>query len=257
MRSRYLVIGLVVAFVVVTGMLIYQARHSETVVSGDINGITPITSAAGGAPAATGDVASTGDTATPAPPNNGGRPQSNVPMKRLAPGERAPQFIIFSFDGGGSHERWNDFMAAAAPTNSRFTGFLSGIYLLGDPAKDATVYTGPGHAPGKASIGYGGPEAEIVTEVNDVNLAYSRGHEIGTQYGHFCDDNPPGGNQWSTADWNTELDEFFTVMANWKTFNGYTDAPDLTVPLDSIKGGRTPCLTGSLAAMNPAWKAHS
>ena len=129
--------------------------------------------------------------------------------------------------------------------NSRFTGFLSGIYLLGDSAKNAGAYTGPGHATGKASIGYGGPESEIVTEVNDLNLAYSKGHEIGTHYnGHFCDDNLPGGNQWNTADWNNELDQFFTFMNNWKTLNGYTDAPDLTVPTDSIKGGRTPCLTG-------------
>ena len=113
-------------------------------------------------------------------------------------------------------------------TNSRFTGFLSGIYLLGDSAKDAGAYTGPGHATGKASIGYGGPESEIVTEVNDLNLAYSKGHEIGTHYnGHFCDDNLPGGNQWNTADWNNELDQFFKFMTDWKTLNGYTDAPDL------------------------------
>ena len=35
-------------------------------------------------------------------------------------------------------------------------------------------------------------------------------------------------------------------MKDWKTLNGYTDAPDLKVPPDSIKGGRTPCLTGTL-----------
>jgi len=179
-------------------------------------------------------------------------------MTKLAPGEKAPQFIIFSFDGAGSHQRWNEFMAAAEETNSRFTGFLSGIYLLGDSAKDAGAYTGPGHATGKSSIGYGGPESEIVTEVNDLNLAYSKGHEIGTHYnGHFCDDNLPGGNQWNTDDWNNELDQFFEFMTNWKTLNGYTDAPDLTVPVDSIKGGRTPCLTGSLDVLIPAWKAHN
>ena len=92
-----------------------------------------------------------------------------------------------------------------------------------------------------------GRKSEIVTEVNDLNLAYSKGHEIGTHYnGHFCDDNLPGGNQWNTADWNNELDQFFNFMTDWKTLNGYTDAPDLKVPVDSIKGGRTPCLTGKL-----------
>ncbi len=185
----------------------------------------------------------------------GDRPATNVPMEKLEPGQKAPQFIIFSFDGAGSHQRWNEFMAAAEESNSRFTGFLSGIYLLGDSAKDAGAYTGPGHATGKASIGYGGPEEEIVTEVNDLNLAYSKGHEIGTHYnGHFCDDNPPGGNQWTTADWEDELGQFFTFMTDWKTLNGYTDAPDLNVPTDAIKGGRTPCLTGSLDVLTPAWK---
>ena len=83
-------------------------------------------------------------------------------------------------------------------------------------------------------------------------MAYSKGHEIGTHYnGHFCDDNPPGGNQWNTADWNNELDQFFDFMTDWKTLNGYTDAPDLTVPPDSIKGGRTPCLTGTLDDADP------
>ena len=193
---------------------------------------------------------STADATRAAP--TGDRPATNVPMTKLAPGDKAPQFIIFSFDGAGSHQRWNEFMAAAEPTNSRFTGFLSGIYLLGDPAKDAGAYTGPGHATGKASIGYGGPESEIVTEVNDLNLAYSKGHEIGTHYnGHFCGDNPPGGNQWTTADWNNELDQFFTFMTDWKTLNGYTDAPDLQVPTDAIKGGRTPCLDGQLGRADP------
>ncbi len=255
MRARYLVIGLVVALAAVTGVLIYQGNQTQAASS------TPLTvtqtSTAAGSPADpyARDTAAATDSPAAA---SGDRPASNVPMQKLAPGDKAPQFIIFSFDGAGSHQRWNEFMAAAEPTNSRFTGFLSGIYLLGDPAKDAGAYTGPGHAPGKASIGYGGPEEEIVTEVNDLNLAYSKGHEIGTHYnGHFCDDNPPGGNQWSTADWNDELDQFFTFMKDWKKLNGYTDAPDLKVPTDSIKGGRTPCLTGTLDSLIPAWKKHN
>ena len=245
MRGRYLVIGLVVVLAAVTGVLIYQGNQTQTTGSASVVVTQTVT-----APDATTsdpygrdntDAAETTAVAT------GERPQTNVPMTKLAPGEKAPQFIIFSFDGAGSHQRWNEFMAAAEETNSRFTGFLSGIYLLGDSAKDAGAYTGPGHATGKSSIGYGGPESEIVTEVNDLNLAYSKGHEIGTHYnGHFCDDNVPGGNQWNTDDWNNELDQFFKFMTDWKTLNGYTDAPDLQVPVDSIKGGRTPCLTGSL-----------
>jgi hypothetical protein len=255
MQARYLVTGLVVVLAGVTGVLIYQGNQTSTSSSSPVT-VTETTSATapsdvfGRDPEVTTDATAAVET--------GERPPTNVPMTKLAPGEKAPQFIIFSFDGAGSHQRWNEFMDAAAESNSRFTGFLSGIYLLGDTAKNAGAYTGPGHPTGKASIGYGGPESEIVTEVNDLNLAYSRGHEIGTHYnGHFCDDNPPGGNQWNTADWTNELDQFFTFMTDWKTLNGYTDAPDLTVPTDAIKGGRTPCLTGSLKTLIPAWKAHN
>jgi hypothetical protein len=255
MRARYLVIGLVVVLAAVTGVLIYQGNQTRTA------GLSPIgaTETAGGT---TSSDPFGRDTAVADPTSavavSGERPPTNVPMTKLAPGDKAPQFIIFSFDGAGSHQRWGEFMEAAAATNSRFTGFLSGIYLLGDSAKDAGAYTGPGHATGKASIGYGGPESEIVTEVNDLNLAYSKGHEIGTHYnGHFCDDNPPGGNQWTTADWNDELDQFFTFMTDWKTLNGYADAPELKVPTGSIRGGRTPCLTGSLEVLTPAWKEHN
>ncbi len=256
MRGRYLVIGLVVVLAAVTGVLIYQGNQTQTTGSASV----VVTQTVTGADTTTSDPYgrdNAGATETTAVAT-GDRPPTNVPMTKLAPGDKAPQFIIFSFDGAGSHERWNEFMAAADQTNSRFTGFLSGIYLLGDAAKDAGAYTGPGHATGKSSIGYGGPESEIVTEVNDLNLAYSKGHEIGTHYnGHFCDDNLPGGNQWNTDDWNNELDQFFKFVTDWKTLNGYTDAPDLKVPVDSIKGGRTPCLTGSLPVLTPAWKAHN
>jgi hypothetical protein len=185
-----------------------------------------------------------------------GRPASNIPMRKLKPGEKAPQFVIFSFDGAGSHEKWHLFMDAAKPTDSRFTGFLSGIYLVETANKEA--YTGPGHSPGKASIGFGGTKDEIVTEVKDLNLAYSRGHEIGTHYnGHFCVGADPSGDAWSTADWNDELDQFFGFVTNWKKINGYgSDVPDLTVPTSAIKGGRTPCLEGDLDKMVPAWRKH-
>ena len=247
MRSRLLVVGAVLILTVLTGVLIYQGNTEKA-------------TASSGASSTTAGGAYTEDTADPTIPEvtaPGERPGTNVPMTKLEPGDTPPQFIIFSFDGAGSHQRWNEFMSVADESNSRFTGFLSGIYLLGDAGKYAGAYTGPGHKTGAAAIGYGGPESEIVTEVNDLNTAYMKGHEIGTHYnGHFCDDAPPGGNQWTTADWNDELDQFYKFVENWKTINGYTDAPDLIVPPESIKGGRTPCLTGSLDTLIPAWKAH-
>ena len=240
MQARYLVTGLVVVLAGVTGVLIYQGNQTSTSSSSSIT-VTETSSAGSSSSDVFGRDAAGSTEATTAVAT-GDRPPTNVPMTKLAPGEKPPQFIIFSFDGAGSHQRWNEFMDVAAQSNSRFTGFLSGIYLLGDPAKDAGAYTGPGHATGKASIGYGGPESEIVTEVNDLNLAYSKGmRSAPTTTGISAVTTCPAADQWNTADWNNELDQFFTFMTDWKTLNGYTDAPDLKVPTDSIKGGRTPC----------------
>ncbi len=182
---------------------------------------------------------------------------TNVPMEKLKAGEKPPQFIIFSFDGGAGDDNWQRFLEAAEVHDARFTTFLTGLYLLGDEAKEQAVYEPPGHSPGAASIGYGGSQESIVTQVENLNTAYSRGHEIGTHYnGHFCAGNPPSGDDWTTQDWDDELDQFFTMMTDWKQLNGYTDVPDLRLPAEAVKGGRTPCLEGDWDDMLPAWEAH-
>lgn len=183
------------------------------------------------------------------------RAGTNVPMTRLAPGEQPPQFVLFSFDGAGWHDRWQEFMTAADQVDARFTGFLTGIYLLTDDHRDA--YTGPGHAPGRASVGFGGSPETVVQLVHDLNEAYARGHEIGTHYnGHFCSDNPPGGNQWTAADWQAELDQFFTFLADWDTIDRIDGAPELVVGAEDVQGGRTPCLEGVWPEISQAWAAH-
>ncbi|SDB95794.1 hypothetical protein SAMN05216410_1149 [Sanguibacter gelidistatuariae] len=192
---------------------------------------------------------------TPTPPPAPARAATNVPMTKLAPGEMPPQFVIFSFDGVGWHERWTEFSEAAAQVDARFTGFLTGIYLLTDDQRGA--YTGPGHTSGKASVGFGGSADDVTTLVGDLNTAYLAGHEIGTHYnGHFCADNAPGGGAWSTADWNSELDQFFTFWDDWQTIDSLPDAPALQVPRSSVTGGRTPCLEGDWGQIAPAWAAH-
>ncbi len=265
--------------VALTGVLIYRSNNQQVTTSDDSAQVTvtrtvnasttrgPSTPAGIAAGSNTpGPTSTHTDRRVPTPtkrssqaskttPTAVGRAKSNIPMTKLKPGQKPPQFIIFSFDGSGNHQRWQDFMAAAAPTNSRFVAFLTGLYLLGDSGKMS--YTGPGHPRGKASIGFGGPQNEIVTEVKDLNQAYSRGHEIGTHYnGHFCVGDDPSGAAWSTTDWNSELDQFFLFLTNWQQLNGYPAAPDLNVPATSIKGGRTPCLEGKWDQLVPAWKAH-
>ncbi|MBN9102522.1 MAG: polysaccharide deacetylase [Pseudonocardia sp.] len=169
-------------------------------------------------------------------------------MHPLASGEKPPQFVLFSFDGAGSHDHWQKIMALAGPADARVTGFLWGLYLLDDSGKQQ--YRGPGHAPGKSSIGFGGSDADVATLVSDLNEARSRGHEIGTHYnGHFCAGSEPSVGKWTSAMWGTELDEFF----------GFVDgarARGLELDPATIKGGRTPCLEGRWDQAFPAMRAH-
>ncbi len=170
-------------------------------------------------------------------------------MHPLAPGEKPPQFVIFSFDGAGSHDHWQKIMALAGPAEARVTGFLSGLYLVPDAEK--TRYRGPGHQPGKSSIGFGGSEADVATLVADLDEARARGHEIGTHYnGHFCSGSEPAVGSWSRAMWNTELDEFAGFVAAAARDRGLRLGPS------DIRGGRTPCLEGRWDEAVPAMRAH-
>ena len=171
----------------------------------------------------------------------------------LKPGQKAPQFIVYSFDGVGWDEKWQYWFGIAQKVPLHFTGFLSGVYLLTNQTK--RKYTGPGHHPGKSSIPFGSP-ADLPIEIGNLNKALSQGEEIGTHFvGHFCNDNPPGGTQWDTSNWNDELDQFFSFLKNVDTNNGIT--AKLNVTAADIKGERTPCLTGHNADLFPALEAHN
>ncbi|MBA3419385.1 MAG: polysaccharide deacetylase [Geodermatophilaceae bacterium] len=175
----------------------------------------------------------------------------NVAIEPLRPGEKPPQFILFSFDGSGSHQKWQRFLAAADEVGAQFTGFLSGVYLLTDDFEEA--YSGPGHEPGDSSIGFGGTPEDLRLLIEDMNTAYQRGHEIGTHFnGHFCDGNDPSGNDWTTAQWSAELDLFLRFLADHREINHLPDLPRLAFPPAAVQGGRTPCLEGDPAVVFPA-----
>ncbi|MGB7447619.1 MAG: hypothetical protein WA892_00675 [Ornithinimicrobium sp.] len=109
-----------------------------------------------------------------------------------------------------------------------------------------------------AAEGHG---ARFVTQVEDLNKTYVRGHVIGTHYnGHFCAGNEPSGDDLSTADWDVELDHFFAMMTDWKQMNGYTEEVlDLRVPKEAVRGGRRGHNSSSaprakhVAAGRPSW----
>lgn len=176
-------------------------------------------------------------------------------MTRLAPGEKPPQFILFSFDGVGVSENWDMFLDTAKKVDARFTALMTGLYFLTD--KNKTHYQGPGYKPGESALAFGGSKAEVVEQVEYLNQTWYDGHEMGTHYvGHFCTGTKNPGKDWSTAEWNHELDEFFRLMSDWRKINNITAGPDLAFGTDVVKGGRTPCLEGGMGELFPALGAH-
>jgi hypothetical protein len=167
-------------------------------------------------------------------------------MRPLAPGERPPQFVLFSFDGAGSHRHWQRVLALAGASEARITAFLSGVYLV--PDGERRRYRPPGRVAGTSAVGFGGSDAEVDVLVGDLVEARKRGHEIGTHYnGHFCAGDEPSVGRWSTAMWDAELDQFFAFVEAARARG---------LDLGAVRGGRTPCLEGRWAQAYPAMRAH-
>ncbi|MEU5691610.1 polysaccharide deacetylase [Actinosynnema sp. NPDC020468] len=169
-------------------------------------------------------------------------------MHKLAPGEKPPQFVLFSFDGAASKAHWDRVLPIARKRGAHVTGLLSGVYLLADA--DADLYTGPGHPQGKSSIGFGGTRADVAARIRYLNDAIAAGHEIGTHYnGHFCENDEPSVGRWDTAQWDSELDQFFGLVDRARQ-------QGLQLDPKAVRGGRTPCLEGDWAKAIPAMRDH-
>ncbi|WP_199573533.1 hypothetical protein [Streptomyces murinus] len=177
-----------------------------------------------------------------------------VPLK---PGEKPPQFVVFSWDGAleGDDHLFSHYREMAKEYNAHMTFFLTGIYLLPKSKKD--LYHGPMHEAGDAAIDYPTDE-HIRTTLEQLRLAYEQGNDIGTHFnGHFC--GAKGGGDWSVQQWKSEIDQFYSFVENWKTNTGYKDIAPL--PFDfkqEVTGGRAPCLEGQpnllKAIKNYGWR---
>jgi len=100
-------------------------------------------------------------------------------------GGEPPQFIVVSFDGGGSIPAWQRFRDVMSDTDSTMTVFLSGVYVL--PEQKAYLYDPPGHPRGTSAIGFSAA-GNVLPRMTQVRLAHAEGNEIGTHFnGHFCD----------------------------------------------------------------------
>ncbi|MFF2953618.1 hypothetical protein ACFVVU_20005 [Kitasatospora sp. NPDC057965] len=235
----------------------------------------PTGSAPGSAPTSTTGTGSSGPTTTGTPTGTPAKgtpigdgstsdtgPQPNQPKpEKLKPGERPPQFVVFSWDGAGGTEdgQFPRFLKLAEEHKASMTFFLSGIYAL--PKGKADLYHPPKHAVGASDIPYLSDGA-VKTTLKLISQAWLAGHEIGTHFnGHFCSTRSDGNgvNKWTPEDWQSEIDQAVGFVTQWRTNTGFTDVDPL--PFDYKKeliGGRTPCLEGQKALLptiaNLGWK---
>lgn len=190
-------------------------------------------------------------------------PQPNQPEKPrpLKPGEKPPQFVIFSWDGAGEvgNGLFPRFLKVAKDNGAAMTFFLSGLYLLPESRRD--LYRPPKNPVGASAIGYLKDE-NIRRTLTHVRQAWLDGHEIGTHFnGHFCGGSGSVG-KWTPEDWRSEIDQAREFVMKWRTNTGFDDLESL--PFDYRKelvGARTPCLLGQAnllpAAAELGWRYDS
>ncbi|MCP2165711.1 polysaccharide deacetylase family protein [Goodfellowiella coeruleoviolacea] len=222
-----------------------------TVLGGTESDTDPVTLSSTPSPGPWQPVATAGTSATPestpvVPPADPATAPSW--MRKLNPGEKPPQFVLFSFDGAGSTAHWARVLPLAKRSGAHVTALLSGIYLLENSRKNE--YTGPGHPRGSAEITFGGTRQEVVNRIGYFNQAIADGHEIGTHYnGHFCQGAEPSVGFWSTQDWNSEMDQFNKFVEVGRQLG-------LRLDPTTIRGGRTPCLEHKQDQLFPAMLQH-
>ncbi|MCX5532003.1 hypothetical protein OG785_15680 [Streptomyces sp. NBC_00006] len=171
-------------------------------------------------------------------PRQPGRPE------RLEPGQKPPQFVVFSWDGAGEvgNGLFPRFLKLAEDHGAHMTFFLSGLYLL--PESKKRLYRPPNNPVGASDIGYL-TDAHIKETLKYVRRAWLEGHEIGTHFnGHFCAGSGSVAN-WTPAQWRDEIDQATSFVKKWRTNTGWKDLPALPFDYDKeLVGGRTPCLLG-------------
>lgn len=181
--------------------------------------------------------------------------QPNQPtLPPLRAGQAPPQFVVFSWDGGAETDdhMLTRFRKVMHDVGGSMTIFLSGLYLL--PQTKADEYHPPRNKVGASAIGYL-TDASIRRTITGIRDAWLEGHEIGTHFnGHFCAGSG-GVDNWSSADWASEIDQAIWMVTHWRTTTGYSDLPPL--PFDyrrELIGSRTPCLMGQKALLPTAAK---
>lgn len=173
-----------------------------------------------------------------------GRQPNLAEPERLRPGQKPPQFVVFSWDGAGedSQKLFSHFRKVAKRNNATMTYFLSGVYML--PESKRKLYDPPQHLAGSSDIGFNDRKG-IKDTVEQLRGAWFEGNEVGTHFnGHFCGAGR-GVGEWSVADWKSEINQAKSFVKAWKTNTGMKKAQPLPFDYDKeLIGARTPCLEG-------------
>ncbi|ATL29366.1 hypothetical protein [Streptomyces formicae] len=179
--------------------------------------------------------------------------QPHLPRpERLKPGQKPPQFVVFSWDGAGedSQKLFSHFRKVAKRNNATMTYFLSGVYML--PEAKRELYKPPQHLAGSSDIGFNDRKG-IKDTVDQLRGAWLEGNEVGTHFnGHFCGAGR-GVGEWSVEDWKSEINQAKSFVKAWKTNTGMKKAQPLPFDYDKeLVGARTPCLEGQKNFMRAA-----
>lgn len=179
--------------------------------------------------------------------------QPHLPRpKRLRPGQKPPQFVVFSWDGAGedSQKLFSHFRKVAKRNDATMTYFLSGVYML--PEAKRKLYEPPQHVAGSSDIGFNDRKG-IKDTVEQLRGAWLEGNEVGTHFnGHFCGAGR-GVGEWSVDDWKSEISQAKSFVKAWKTNTGMKKAQPLPFDYDKeLIGARTPCLEGQKNFMKAA-----
>ncbi|MGW4382191.1 hypothetical protein [Kitasatospora sp. NPDC004531] len=219
------------------------AQHSLSAPSPTTGTAPPTTGPAPASPSPSpswdGKVKVLGDGST----SDTGPQPDQLKAEKLKPGEKPPQFVVFSWDGALENDDhlFSRFRKLAKDNHANMTFFLTGIYLL--PEEKRSLYRPPQHDRGNAAISF--PTDEHVKEtLAQLRLAWQDGNEIGTHFnGHYC--GPKGGGDWSVEEWRSEIEQAYSFVTDWRTNTGFgNEAP---LPFDfrkDLAGGRAPCLEG-------------
>ncbi|RWA63896.1 polysaccharide deacetylase [Mesorhizobium sp.] len=143
---------------------------------------------------------------------------ADPPKSRQPISAKPKQIVLISFDSAREISQWERSRALAKRTGARFTYFLSCVFLLSPETRGQ--YVAPGKGAGKSNIGFAASKQEVADRLEQIGLAASEGHDIGSHAcGHF------DGKDWSKADWLAEFGGFRHILENAYAINGISPEP--------------------------------